>query len=142
MNRTNATTDNRAIQYIVNRLPSHLKRIIFLASITALAKNLKEPDDEFIGKLNDLMQLSNTGNNALKLPIYINKLIWSHRECIQEELNVLTSSTCDPQSRQHCVDRINSFTPSWLKYADQDTIIGDLNRLFQKENSLFTHTTV
>lgn len=138
MNRTQATTDNRVIQYLVNRLPSHLKRIIFLASITAVAKDVKEADDEFISKLNELMQLSNSGNNALKLPIYINKLIWSHKECIQEELDALTSPVCDPQSRQHCVDRINQFTPSWLKYADQDTIIGDLNKLFQSDNNLFS----
>lgn len=138
MNRTKATTDNRVIQYLVNRLPSHLKRIIFLASITAVAKDVKEADDEFIGKLNELMQLSITGNNALKLPIYINKLIWSHKECIQQDLDTLTNPVCDAQVRQQCVDRINQFTPSWLKYADQDTIIGDLNKLFQSGNNLFS----
>lgn len=137
MNRTKATTDNRFIQYLVNRLPSHLKRIIFLASITAVAKDVKEADDEFIDKLNELMQLSNTGNNALKLPIFINKLIWSHKECIQRDLDVLTSSVSDVQVRQECVDRIDQYTPTWLKYADRDTIIGDLNKLFQCGNSLF-----
>jgi hypothetical protein len=142
VNRTKATTDNKVIQYLVNRLPSHLKRIIFLASITAVAKDVKETDDEFIGKLNELMHLSNTGNNALKLPIYINKLIWSHKECIQEELNTLTSSVCDDQARMNCVDKINQFTPAWLKYADQDTIIGDLNKLFEYNNKLFNRAVV
>lgn len=138
MNRTKATTDNRFIQYLVNRLPSHLKRIVFLASITAVAKDVKEADDEFIDKLNVLMQLSNTGNNALKLPIYINKLIWSHKECIQSDLDVLISPVSDEQVKQECVDRIDQYTPTWLKYADRDTIIGDLNKLFQSSNNLFS----
>ena len=131
-----ATTDNRFIQYLVNRLPAHLKRIIFLASITAAAKNVNETDDEFIDKLNSLMQLSNTGNNALKLPIFINRLIWKHKEYIQQDLDALTCPTSDDQVRQACVDRINQFTPTWLKYADRDTIVGDLNKLFQC-NKLF-----
>lgn len=129
-----ATTDNRFIQYLVNRLPSHLKRIIFLASITAAAKNVNETDDEFIDKLNSLMQLSNTGNNALKLPIYINRLIWKHKEYIQKDLDTLTCPTSDEEVRLACVDRINQFTPTWLKYADRDTIVGDLNKLFQCNN--------
>lgn len=134
MNSKTATTDNRFIQYLVNRLPSHLKRIIFLASITAAAKNVSETDDEFIDKLNSLMQLSNTGNNALKLPIYINRLIWKHREYIQKDLDTLVCPTSDDQSKQACVDRIDQLTPTWLKYADRETIVGDLNKLFRCNN--------
>lgn len=134
MNSKTATTDNRFIQYLVNRLPSHLKRIIFLASITAAAKNVSETDDEFIDKLNSLMQLSNTGNNALKLPIYINRLIWKHREHIQKDLDTLVCPTSDDQSKQACVDRIDQLTPTWLKYADRETIVGDLNKLFRCNN--------
>ena len=129
-----AATDNRFIQYLVNRLPSHLKRIIFLASITAAAKNINETDDEFIDKLNSLMQLSNSGNNALKLPIYINRLIWKHKEYIQSDLDTLTRANSDEEVRLACVDRINQCTPTWLKYADRDTIVGDLNKLFQCNN--------
>lgn len=134
MNSKTATTDNRFIQYLVNQLPSHLKRIIFLASITAAAKNVSETDDEFIDKLNSLMQLSNTGNNALKLPIYINRLIWKHREYIQKDLDTLVCPTSDDQSKQACVDRIDQLTPTWLKYADRETIVGDLNKLFRCNN--------
>lgn len=134
MNSKTATTDNRFIQYLVNRLPSHLKRIIFLASITAAAKNVSETDNEFIDKLNSLMQLSNTGNNALKLPIYINRLIWKHREYIQKDLDTLVCPTSDDQSKQACVDRIDQLTPTWLKYADRETIVGDLNKLFRCNN--------
>ena len=134
MNSKTATTDNRFIQYLVNRLPSHLKRIIFLASITAAAKNVSETDEEFIDKLNSLMQLSNTGNNALKLPIYINRLIWKHREYIQKDLDTLVCPTSDDQSKQACVDRIDQLTPTWLKYADRETIVGDLNKLFRCNN--------
>jgi hypothetical protein len=134
VNSKTATTDNRFIQYLVNRLPSHLKRIIFLASITAAAKNVSETDEEFIDKLNSLMQLSNTGNNALKLPIYINRLIWKHREYIQKDLDTLVCPTSDDQSKQACVDRIDQLTPTWLKYADRETIVGDLNKLFRCNN--------
>lgn len=80
------------------------------------------------------MQLSNTGNNALKLPIYINRLIWKHREYIQKDLDTLVCPTSDDQSKQACVDRIDQLTPTWLKYADRETIVGDLNKLFRCNN--------
>lgn len=134
MNSPKATTDNRFIQYLVNRLPAHLKRIIFLASITAAAKNVNEADDEFIDKLNTLMQLSNTGNNALRLPIYINKLIWKHKEYIQKDLDLLTGPTSDESIRLACLKHIDQLTPTWLKYADRETMVDDLSKLFQCDN--------
>lgn len=110
---------------------------MFLASITAAAKNTNETDDEFVDKLNSLMQLSNTGSGALKLPIFTNRLIWKHKELIQKDLDTLVSNTADEAVFQASVDRINQLTPTWLKYADKETIIGDLNKLFQCDK-LFT----
>lgn len=134
MKSKSATTDNRFIKLIVKALPSRLKRIVFLASITAAAKDANEADDEFIDKLNSLMQLSNTGNDALRLPIYINKLIWKHKEYIQKDLDLLTGPTSDESIRLACLKHIDQLTPTWLKYADRETMVDDLTKLFQCDN--------
>lgn len=134
MKSKSATTDNQFIKLIVKALPSRLKRIVFLASITAAAKDANEADDEFIDKLNSLMQLSNTGNDALRLPIYINKLIWKHKEYIQKDLDLLTGPTSDESIRLACLKHIDQLTPTWLKYADRETMVDDLTKLFQCDN--------
>lgn len=132
MTTQTATTDNPFVHFFVKLLPSHLKRIIFLASISAAVKGTNEADDEFITKLNTLMQLSSTGNGALKLPIYINKLIWKHKEYIQKDLDVMgCNGNCDGLSKANCIERVNKIVPSWLRYADTEAIASDLHKLFR-----------
>ncbi len=62
---SNANTENGLVRFFVERMPAHLKRLVFLSSLTGVALNSKEPNDEFIGKLNSIMNLSDTGDNAL-----------------------------------------------------------------------------
>jgi hypothetical protein len=135
---TIATTDSRAVQFLIKRLPAHLKRMIYLASISGAATNTKEPDAEFINKLNKIMHLSATGSNALKLPIYINSIIWKHKEYIQKDLEVLKNPLANPFQKQECIGRINRCTPSWFKYADSDIVMEDLKTLFHPSNQLFS----
>ncbi len=112
--------------------------MIFLASLTAAINNSSEPDAVFISKLNKIMNLSNSGDNALKLPIYVNGLIWKHKEYIQRDLDVLRSPFTDNVMKQQCLGRIGTFIPVWIKYADSQTIMDDLNKLFQPSNQFFS----
>ena len=133
-----ATTDNRFIQFLIGRLPARLKRMIYLASITGAANDNKEPDPVFISKLNKIMHLSSTGDNALKLPIYVSSILWKHKECIQRDFEVLKNPFTNPFQKQECIGRIDKCTPSWFKYADTGTIMEDLNLLFHPANQLFS----
>ena len=111
--------------------------MVYLASITGAASNSKEPDAEFINKLNKIMHLSQSGCSALKLPIYVSSIIWKHKEYIQNDLEVLKNPLANPFQKQECIGRIDKCTPTWFKYADSQTIMDDLSLLFHPANQLF-----
>jgi hypothetical protein len=100
---SNANTENGLVRFFVERMPAHLKRLVFLSSLTGVALNSKEPDDEFIGKLNSIMNLSDTGDKALRLPIYVNGLIWKYKEHIQSDLDTLKNPTISREQKQTIV---------------------------------------
>ena len=138
---SNANTENGLVRFLVERMPAHLKRLVFLSSLTGVALNSKEPDDEFIGKLNSIMNLSDTGDKALRLPIYVNGLIWKYKEHIQSDLDTLKNPTISREQKQACISRINKRISPWLKYADSNKMTMDLCKLFNSDNCLFTPTT-
>lgn len=133
-----ATVDSGVIKFLVGHLPVHLKRMVFLASLTGVAADKKEPDDEFINKLNQILNLSDTGDSALRLPIYVSEIIWKYKECIQADLDTLKDPLTDHENKQACISRIEKHTSSWLKYADSDTIMRDMCKLFNSGNGLFS----
>lgn len=137
----NANTDSNIVKFFVENLPAHLKRMIFLASITGVANNSKEPDAEFINKLNTLLNLSDTGDSALKLPIYVSGIIWKYKDRIQSDLDTLKNPLTEETQRHQCISRIEKRTSSWLKYADSDTIMQDMCKLFNASNNLFKPQT-
>lgn len=136
-----ANTENTIVKFFVVNLPVHLKRMVFLASITGVASNSKEPDDEFISKLNTLLNLSDTGDSALKLPIYVSGIIWKYKDRIQSDLDMLKNPLTDEIKKHECISRIEKQTSTWLKYADSDTIMQDMCKLFNASNNLFKPQT-
>lgn len=136
-----ANTESRVIQFFVEHLPLRLKRMVFLASITGVASNTSEPDDEFINKLNSILNLSNTGNGALKLPIYVSGIIWKHKERILVDIDTLKDPKTNEEVKQECISRIERQTSTWLKYADSETIMRDMRSLFSPSNNLFKQRT-
>lgn len=137
-----ANTESGVIRFFVERLPTHLKRMVFLASITGVANNSKEPDAVFINKLNTILNLSDSGDSALKLPIYVSGIIWKHKECILADLEILKDPTVDQLKKKECISRIETHTSYWLKYADSDTIMQDMCKLFNPNNELFKNSTL
>lgn len=133
-----ATSNSGLIKFFVERLPAHLRRMIYLASISGVASETREPNDEFVGKLNTILNLSDTGPSALKLPIFVSGLIWTHQGEIEQHLRVLKDPNATEHDRQECIDVINTKTSSWLKYADAQTIKRDLCALFNPQNHLFS----
>lgn len=137
-----ATTRNGPIKFLVKHLPNHLKRLVFLASISGAATGVREPDDEFISKLNSLMSLSESGDSALKLPIYISNVIWKYRGNIEQEISVLKDPMSGCDARKECIDKIINHTGSWLKYGESELIAKDMTTLFDVNNDLFKHNKV
>jgi len=135
----NLITNNGFIRFLINRLPMRLKRLVFIASLTGVVNDNVEPDAEFIKKLNTVMNLSESGANALKLPIFVSKLIWKHTECIQKEVEILVCPDTEKAIKQECIGRLQYQIPAWFKYADSVTVTQDLCKLFQPANGLIVN---
>lgn len=133
---TNTVTTNPVIRFLVNRMPSHSKRLIYLASLTGVINGVREPDENFIKKLNEVLNLSDSGDSALKLPIYVSDLIWKNKENIEKDLATLKDPLAQPNTKKECIGRIQECTPSWLRYASNDIVEEDLCQLFKPTNGL------
>lgn len=112
-----------------------MKRIMYLASLTAVARETNVPEQALIQKLNHVLHLSSTGDAALKLPIHLSQLIWANKVVFRQDIQRLVS--CEPEEAQACAERIVDATPKWFSYGNQAAVIKDILQLFRKENHLF-----
>jgi hypothetical protein len=133
-----AVTKNFFIRALITALPSRMKRIVFLASLTAIAKESNVPEKVLLGKLNEVLNLSSTGDAALKLPIHISKLIWANEQVFKADIQLLTKCQEDPQMAQQSAERIAGATPKWFVYGDKGALINDILALFSTSNRIFT----
>lgn len=117
-----------------------MKRIVFLASLTAIAKKTTVPEQALIGKLNTVLHLSTTGDAALKLPIHISQLIWSNQQVFKEDIAYLSGCEGGGQSKQ-CAERIAEATPEWFTYAEPNALVADILTLFSHDNAIFNQPT-
>lgn len=108
------------------KLPTKTKRQVFLVSFAALLKGATTYDQETFSKLNRVLALSESGDNALAVPVILSKVIWNGKtsmEVCQE--NVLEGSfTSDRIS--HIVSNILNIMPKWLHYGATEEIEKDV----------------
>lgn len=132
-----AITKNPLIRFAVGHLPSRIKRLTFLASLTAIAKNSNVPEKALIHKLNEVLQLSDHGDDALKLPIHVSRLIWAHTDVFQDEIKTLTQCKGTEHDALTSAQLIADGTPEWLRYDAIPVVVKDIMALFKSDNCLF-----
>ena len=137
MSNLNAVTKNPFIRALVGALPRRMKRIVFLASLTAIAKQSNVPERALMEKLNEVLRLSTTGDTTLKLPIYISELIWANKQVFRADIDQLTQCTQAPELGHRCAERIAEATPPWLSYAEPAALADDIVALFSRASCLF-----
>ncbi len=120
---------------VMKVMPSRMKRIIYLASLTAIAKETNIPEKALINKLNRVLHLSSTGDDALKLPIHLSQLIWADKVVFRQDVKKLT--TCEPDEVKACAERLVKATPSWFSYGSASMLTDDIIALFRKDNDIF-----
>jgi hypothetical protein len=136
-NNTSAINCNPFISFSIRFLPARMKRLMYLASLTAIAKGTKIPEEQMMSKLNTLLNLSTTGDAALKLPIYISQLIWSNKEVFKNDIEVLTKAPGQTESAKESASRIIDATPTWFKYGDKQTVMHDILEIFTGNKGMF-----
>lgn len=141
MQHPSAVTKNPLIRAVITLLPRRMKRIVFLASLTAIAKETTVPDKWLIEKLNRSLSLCSTGDAALKLPIHCSQLIWSNQQVFKEDIQKLSASHEDDTGATESAERIATATPEWFSYDDRSTVIKDIIALFSQASCIFPNDT-
>jgi hypothetical protein len=119
-------------------LPPRMKRLVFLASLTARLRGSETFDDDTLRKLNKLMVLANS-ENALRLPIQLSRAIWNGKTAYE-----ITHDTLQQGDESFGKERLKSLAhcvitamPSWLRYGDDSDIEKDLNCLLGNRTLVF-----
>jgi hypothetical protein len=129
-----ASTDNVFEGWVGRFLSTHLavktKRLVFMASLTAILKGTNHFDNETLKKMNSVMSLCDS-EQAMKLPIHLSKVIWRGKNADEFlKINVAMSST----TMHELANRIIKSMPAWLRYGEDDTIEADVACIFDNRS--------
>lgn len=115
------------IKWIIGKItmsfvPERTKRMLFLtgsaAALSSLIEN-KADKEKFISRLNDEFQLASS-QESLLFAIEVGRILWRDLKHRMNENKL---------NRLAMVESILQATPASLKYADDDTLRQDLNRV-------------
>jgi len=137
MMHPSAITQNPLVRWTVGALPARMKRIVFLASLTAIAKDSNVPEKALIHKLNEVLHLSSTGDAALKFPIHVSQLIWADKSVYSKDIQQLSECTGTEKEAVASAEKIASALPEWFRYNDVPTVVKDIMALFKSDSCIF-----
>ena len=131
---------SRMSEWFFDRMATHMprrtKRLIFLASLTALIKNTTAISHETLKRLNELMAVAQD-ERAMQLPVELSHGIWCGKNicevCQRESLEVKTLSTA---AILDIAGRIYEAMPMWLRYGRESDIQGDIIRILDNRATL------
>lgn len=140
-----STVSNLWVKFLNDFLPNRIKRLIFLSSFLAYIQGNRNPDEELVYKLNQLLHLSHNSKSAMVPPL-LNERIWAgvvSRDKPVAGTGVVLSRLHEIQdykiltSQARTVsDNIIKNTPNWLKYGSNKQMRSDLVKLLTNVNQL------
>lgn len=120
-------------------IPSKTKRLIFISTILAAIKDINEPDEKLIHRLNNLLNIADR-DKAMVLPMYFGIKFWNKKLPYGITINSLpnkhfTLKDIDNKNLTLAQLRIvgNTVihnTPDWLRYGSRRSMRTDLLSLF------------
>lgn len=124
---------------ILGLIPSRTKRLIVLASLASQFKYQGSLHGSTLSiltveKLNDLMKLC-TDQNALAVPGRVGRILWQDQMILDVFQTLYQSPTTSPIYLKPLADRILSVIPSWLRYAQEETMKNELVTMLQYEKA-------
>lgn len=122
----------KAWMLVLERLPEHTKRLIFVTSLTASVKRSNNLDDRTLHKLNEIMELCRT-EGAMKLPVAVSQVIWNER-VVHDATRILKEDQTDNLSE--LIARFKEQAPPWLQY-DPAAMESDMKRLNEHRLEVF-----
>lgn len=115
-------------------LPSRMKRLIVLASLTFKFEEKGTLSVLTVDKVNTLLNLA-TRRSALPYSIHVGQVIWQDRLIVDvvQELQRVSSPT--PVNLRPLAEKIMQVIPSYLRWDDSDAIERDIVKLLRFEKT-------
>lgn len=120
-------------------LSNKMKKLIFISTLFAGIKNITEPSDRVLRKLNQLFRISGI-DEAIGLPMVFGKALWSKKlpqSVFLEYQKRPVSSLCEIDKKvlsnaekRVVANTIINRTPHWLIYGSRHTMRSDIVELF------------
>lgn len=125
-------------------LPSNVKRLIFISSITGYLRGIQTPQSALVERLNKLMNIG-TRSNSLLFPIFISSSIWSDFDPVKKlkEKGLDFSQVINSEDNHVSMKDLRILSnvviensPEFLRYGSKKEMRGDLIHLFKNINGL------
>lgn len=117
-------------------LPTHGKRILFIASLYCYIARLDSLRDEALEKLNAATSLAKYGT-ALRFPAAVRDMVWG-------DVNVQSVLTMDVLNNevtlkraQEIAENVVAISPKWVRYRNRRAMVEDVRELIQNTTNLF-----
>ena len=110
-------------------LPAKTKRQVFVASLAALMAGVTTYDQETFSKLNRLMDLSESGERALAVPVLMSKVIWNGKTSFEVFREDVTQGAFSADRVTAVVSHLVDSMPQWLLYGTVGDIEKDVTAL-------------
>lgn len=136
MNNLKTSMNQWLVQALTTKLPTRTKRLIFLASFTAMVENTTSLSSQAVSKLNHLMALA-TNEAAIQLPVRLSAAIWNGKRLEDFCGGCCHSLECmSYEQRGEVCRRISEMAPKWLHYGAEDDIVHDIARILDHRQQL------
>lgn len=119
-------------------LPRRIKRMIFLASVTAIMAQESTDDKAIAAKLNSVLKIAYKDDAAI-LPMYIKKWIWS--DMLKNPYVVVKTGRVEISKLQYAnlaesdysvlANFFKAMAPQWLNYGSDALVTEDLRAVFR-----------
>lgn len=126
----------KTVAMLDRHLSQRMKRLVFLASLTARLKGEENLDAETLHKLNVTMELA-TRDNSLLLPAHLNKIIWSSMSAHNSINEIAIQGDWTKTRIRRICQCVLLAMPCWLRYADDNDIARDVERLLTQHKTVF-----
>ncbi len=133
-----AFTKNIILKFLLGILPNRMKRMVYLSSFTAILNDNKV-NEEICQRLNGIMHLCNKTDKSMKLPMELSNVIWANKEVLDDNINTIKKNISKTTCSAQCIkdmEQIIKYTPTWLKYDDDEKILKDLKVICNRQNKL------
>lgn len=125
-------------RFLMEHIPSRIKRLIFLSSIIGMIERVETPDQEMLNKLNEVLKLAHN-NEAMVLPFHIHSWLWKKCDpeasievngqniCMINIANANLGKTGFLQVAEYLISK----APEWIVYDSNQVIAKDLELVFK-----------